>query len=132
MSSSIPILIVDDEEDLVVLFKQFLIELGFNVVSFTNSLLAFEHFKMNTGRYSLVITDLRMPGMNGIELANKIREINNTVKIFLITAFDIQDLENRINYKSAKIDQLIQKPLRFSILKEMINLTFNTQYIRDN
>jgi response regulator RpfG family c-di-GMP phosphodiesterase len=61
-----------------------------------------------------------MPGMNGIELANKIREVNKTVKIFLVTAFATEDLENRQDFKAAKVDRIIQKPLKFSKLKEII------------
>lgn len=125
MSSSSPrptlgIIVVDDESDLAFLYKQFITGLGFDVVSFTDSLLAFEHFRQNIDRYCLLITDLRMPGMNGIELANKIREVNKTVKIFLVTAFATEDLENRQDFKAAKVDRIIQKPLKFSKLKEII------------
>jgi DNA-binding response OmpR family regulator len=127
MSSSSPLLpptpgiiVVDDESDLAFLYKQFITGLGFDVVSFTDSLLAFEHFRQNIDRYCLLITDLRMPGMNGIELANKIREVNKTVKIFLVTAFATEDLENRQDFKAAKVDRIIQKPLKFSKLKEII------------
>jgi CheY-like chemotaxis protein len=114
------IIVVDDESDLAFLYKQFITGLGFDVVSFTDSLLAFEHFRQNIDRYCLLITDLRMPGMNGIELANKIREVNKTVKIFLVTAFATEDLENRQDFKAAKVDRIIQKPLKFSKLKEII------------
>jgi two-component system cell cycle response regulator CpdR len=114
------IIVVDDESDLAFLYKQFIKGLGFDVVSFTDSLLAFEHFRQNIDRYCLLITDLRMPGMNGIELANKIREVNKTVKIFLVTAFATEDLENRRDFKAAKVDRIIQKPLKLSKLKEII------------
>ena len=114
------IIVVDDESDLAFLYKQFITGLGFDVVSFTDSLLAFEHFRQNIDRYCLLITDLRMPGMNGIDLANKIRELNKTVKIFLVTAFATEDLENRQDFKAAKVDRIIQKPLKLSKLKEII------------
>jgi CheY-like chemotaxis protein len=120
------IIVVDDESDLAFLYKQFITGLGFDVVSFTDSLLAFEHFKQNIDRYCLLITDLRMPGMNGIELANKIRELNETVKIFLVTAFATEDLENRQDFKAAKVDRIIQKPLKLSKLKEIIKQDIKT------
>jgi CheY-like chemotaxis protein len=122
------IIVVDDESDLAFLYKQFITGLGFDVVSFTDSLLAFEHFKQNIDRYCLLITDLRMPGMNGIELANKIREVNKTVKIFLVTAFATEDLENRQDFKAAKVDRIIQKPLKFSKLKEIIKQDIKTHH----
>ena len=62
-----------------------------------------------------------MPGICGIDLANKIREIDAKIKIFLMTAFETKDLEDREDFKNAKIDRLIQKPIRFSDLREMIN-----------
>jgi DNA-binding NtrC family response regulator len=120
------IIVVDDESDLAFLYKQFITGLGFDVVSFTDSLLAFEHFKQNIDRYCLLITDLRMPGMNGIDLANKVREVNKTVKIFLVTAFATEDLENRQDFKAAKVDRIIQKPLKLSRLKEIIKQDIKT------
>lgn len=124
MASPLSILIVDDEEELATLFKNFLEARSMDAVSFTNPLLAFEYFKDNQQKFSLVITDLRMPGMCGLEFANKIRELNNSIKIFLITAFETADLESSEFYQSAKIDRVIQKPIKLSILKNIIDETF--------
>ena len=51
----------------------FLTREGYDVVSFTSQLLALEHFKNNSNGISLIITDLMMPGLNGIDFANKVR-----------------------------------------------------------
>ena len=56
-----------------------------------------------------------------IELATRMRAINNKIKIFLMTAFDIADIENQNQYKSAKMDGLIQKPIKLSILEDIFN-----------
>lgn len=112
------ILVVDYEVDLGLLLKQFLHGLGFNAVSFTSPLLAFKHLKHSHSNYSLIITDLRMPGTSGIELVIKIR---SSIKIFLITAFDISDLKDQSNFKLAKIENIIQKPIKLSNLKKIIN-----------
>ena len=118
---SMSVLIVDDEQELATLYREFLIGMGFDVVvSFTNPLMALEHYRQCADKYSLVITDLRIPGMNGIELANKIRELDSSVKIFLITAFDIADIQDNESYKQAKIDKIVQKPLKLSLLKKII------------
>jgi DNA-binding NtrC family response regulator len=114
------ILIVDDEIELATLFKNYIEAMGLDAISFTNSLSAFEYFKDNPNKFSLVITDLRMPGICGLELAKNIRELNDLVNIFLITAFDISDLEGSEAYQSAKIDKVIQKPIKLSILKKLI------------
>ncbi|MDQ4073151.1 MAG: response regulator, partial [Thermoproteota archaeon] len=89
------ILVVDDEIYLATLFREFLAKAGYNAVVFTNPLLALEHFKNNPNRYSIIITDLRMPGMSGLELAKKIRELNTPIKIFVVTAFDVSDLKSK-------------------------------------
>ena len=115
------ILIVEDEIELASLYREFVNDLGYDVDSFTDPFLALEHFKYSSKEYSLVLTDLRMPAMSGIELALKVREINDRMKIFLMTAFDVTDIENQIQYKLARIDRIIQKPIKLSILKDILN-----------
>ena len=114
------VLIVDDEEDIANPLRQYLIDGGFDAVSFTSPLMAFEHFRRNPYAYPIIISDLRMPGMNGIELANRLREINGTAKIFMVTAFDPTDLESKPDYRQAKIERIIQKPIKLSQLKKMV------------
>ncbi len=125
-SATRSIIVVDDEIELATLFKTFLNQQGFNTISFVDPVLALEYFKETSDKHSLIITDLRMPGLNGLELAKKIRELNTNIKIFLMTAFETRDLENHIDFKMARIDRLIQKPVRFSDLKEMINKACKT------
>jgi CheY-like chemotaxis protein len=119
-SSSISFLVVDDELELANLYKEFIKGIGYDAVSFTNPMLALEHYEQCLDKYSLILTDLRMPGMSGIELANKIRELSSEVKIFLITAFDIDDIKNHENYQKAKIDKVLQKPIKLAVLKKFI------------
>lgn len=123
MPSPLSILIVDDEVELAILFKDYFQASGMDAVSFTNPLLALEYFKDNPQKFSLVISDLRMPGMCGLELVNKIRELNHLVKIFLITAFDTADLESSEAYQSARIDKIIQKPIKLAVLRKIIEET---------
>jgi DNA-binding response OmpR family regulator len=120
-SATRSIIVVDDEIELATLFKTFLNQQGFNTISFVDPLLALEYFRETSDKHSLIITDLRMPGLNGLELAKKIRELNTNIMIFLMTAFETRDLENHVDFKMARIDRLIQKPVRFFDLKEMIN-----------
>ena len=120
-STTRSIIVVDDEIELATLFKTFLSQQGFNTISFVDPVLALEYFGETSDKHSLIITDLRMPGLNGLESAKKVRELNTNIKIFLMTAFETRDLENHVDFKLARIDRLIQKPVRFSDLKEMIN-----------
>jgi len=121
MSMSRSIIVVDDELELASLFKAFLKKEGYDVVSFTDPVLALEYYKETAAKHSLIITDLRMPGICGINLAKSIREIDSKIKIFLMTAFESKDLKDTDDFKNARIDRLILKPVRFSELREMIN-----------
>jgi DNA-binding response OmpR family regulator len=125
-SATRSIIVVDDEIELATLFKTFLNQQGFNTISFVDPILALEYFRETSDKHSLIITDLRMPGLNGLELAKKVRELNTNIRIFLMTAFETRDLENHVDFKMARIDRLIQKPVRFSDLKEMINKACKT------
>jgi YesN/AraC family two-component response regulator len=53
--------------------------------------MALEDFKINCKNCSLIVSDIRMPGMNGYELIRKAKEIDKQVKVVLMTAFEIQD-----------------------------------------
>lgn len=120
------IMLVDDEAEMVALYKEFLKQVGFKVDSFTDPVLAFDSFKDCSEKYSMVLTDFRMPSLSGIELASKIREINDNVIINLITAFNVDnDMKNDVNYKSAQIHKIFQKPIRLSELKEEIQSCLN-------
>jgi CheY-like chemotaxis protein len=114
------IVLVDDEVELVSLFRSFLEKDQHNVVAFSEPLLTLEYFKETSANHTLLITDLRMPGMNGIDLAYSIRQLNSNIKIFLMTAFDIRDLASYSRYKEAQIDKLLQKPIRFSELRTLL------------
>ena len=113
---------VDDEQELASLYKEFFIEMGLDAVSFTSPSFALEHYEQCPDKYSMILTDLRMPGMSGLELASRIRQLNSTVKIYLITAFDLSDVIVSKNYQEAKIDKVLQKPLKLSTLKNLIQL----------
>lgn len=114
------VLIVDDEEDIANLLKECVINLGYEAESFTDPRLAYNHFSADPGRFHLILTDFRMPGLSGIDLANKIREIDITTKIILITAFNISTVINSSRYKIAKINQVLHKPIKLSIVKRLV------------
>jgi two-component SAPR family response regulator len=108
---TVGILVLDDDFDLSSLVKQILQKQGFkNVFSFTDPLLALEHFRINHKNYSLIISDVRMPGMNGFEFAIQARKISSKIKILLMTAFEIDAKEFARVLPKPKIDALIQKP----------------------
>jgi len=105
------VLVLDDDFDLATLVKQILQKDVFkNVFVFSDPLLALEHFRINHKDYSIIISDIRMPTMNGFEFVREARKINPKVKILLMTAFEIDDKEFARVLPKPKIDGLIRKP----------------------
>jgi DNA-binding response OmpR family regulator len=80
------ILLVDDEVDVISVFKMILEMNGYEVDSYTDPKTALDHFKPNL--YGLLLLDIRMPIMNGFELYRKMRDIDDKVSVCFITAFE--------------------------------------------
>jgi DNA-binding NtrC family response regulator len=114
------ILVVDDELDIVIIFRQALSKQGYSVFGFTDPALALEHFRLNSKNYRLVIADVRMPNMSGFELAASIKAINPDAKILLMSAFEIGDLE--FSMSPAKISDFIRKPIDVGTLVQKIKM----------
>jgi DNA-binding NtrC family response regulator len=85
------ILAVDDDSDIVTMLEQALQKHGFKVSAFTDPAVALEQFKVNCKDYVMVLSDIRMPGINGYELIRKAKEIDKQVKVVLMSAFEIND-----------------------------------------
>lgn len=81
------ILMLDDEVDIMSIFTQALEQQGFPVVGFTEPLLALDHFLKNSYLYWLVVSDIRMPVMDGYQFKKKHREIKYNVKVFFMSAY---------------------------------------------
>ena len=107
------IMIVDDEPDIGLVFKRSLELAGYNVIAFTNPHLALEDFKSNLDKYGLIISDYRMPEMNGMELIAKIRELDADISIILASAF----VTNFNNDPALKITKVLEKPFTLNQLK---------------
>ena len=111
------ILVVDDYRDIPYLVKVFLQKYGFDVYEFNDPLLALDYFKENVKKFALIITDVMMPGMSGIELLVKIKEISPDIKSFLMTSFEINAIKSEIVKNALEISEIIQKPIP---LKELV------------
>jgi CheY-like chemotaxis protein len=80
------ILLVDDESDVISVFKMILEMNGYEVDAYTSPLTALDNFHPDF--YGLLLLDIRMPAMSGFELYRKMRSIDNEVKVCFITAFE--------------------------------------------
>lgn len=81
-------MVVDDEKDIVDLVANHLKRNGFDAIVLTDPLAALEDYKAHASKYALVITDIRMPGMNGFELARKIWDRDPYARICFLTAYE--------------------------------------------
>jgi DNA-binding NtrC family response regulator len=119
------ILALDDDFDIVTLVKFTLQKHGFSVFAFTDPLVALEHFNLNLKDYNIVISDMRMPGMNGNEFVKKVKEIKSEVKVILMSAFEITDREFHQVLQSVTIDAFLQKPFSIKQLEHLIEQQLN-------
>jgi two-component system response regulator ChvI len=105
-------LLVDDELDIIFSLRLFLEENGFEVDAYNDPSLAITNFK--PGLYDLIILDIKMPQLNGFELYKTIRELDNNVKVFFLTAVsDFSGYEEVLKKMSSTLAEncFIQKPV---------------------
>lgn len=97
-----------------------LLKNGFLVDAFTNPTEALQSFISNNTDYCLMLSDVRMPGLSGMQLARKVNEVNPNVKVVLMTAFEIRDNEFSKVFPSTQVDGFVQKPIGIKELTDKI------------
>jgi DNA-binding NtrC family response regulator len=118
------LLVVDDDSEIAHVIKSGLVKNRFLLDSFTDSEEALQNFQSNPkDHYCLVLSDIRMPGISGIQLARKVKEYNPKVKVILMTSFGINDNEFSKVFPSTQVDGFIQKPVH---LEELTNKILDT------
>jgi two-component system cell cycle response regulator CpdR len=115
------VVIVDDDLEITLLFREALKGISrVKIFTFTDPVLALEHFQVNEYAYVLVISDFKMPGLNGMEFLKKIKALNPFVRTILMTAFEIEDKIFRDYTKNKIIDAFLQKPIGMhDLIKEV-------------
>ena len=104
------IMLVDDEPDILLTYMTYLDSTGYNVDSFTDPREALIHFEQaDPNNYNLVLMDIRMPNLNGIQLYYRIKAINPKIKILFISAIDAaQEMISIL--PGIVLDDVIRKP----------------------
>ena len=116
------VMIVDDEQDITTIFKIGLENNEFIVTTFNDPLEALSRFK--PGLYDLMILDIRMPRMNGFQLYQKIKDIDDKAKVCFLTAFE----EARGEFKSSfpfleEVKCYLKKPITVQdLVKRLLDL----------
>ena len=122
------IAVVDDELDITLLFRDALKTInGLSIFAFTDPEAALEHFTINRQAYTLIISDLRMPSINGMELIKMVKELNPYVRTILMTAFAIDDNDLFQEYaKRELINGFLQKPIFLNDFLAEVNNQLHT------
>jgi DNA-binding NtrC family response regulator len=121
LSKSKLVAIVDDE-DIIELFKDALVSInGIAIFTFTDPVMALEHFVINKEKYALVISDLRMPTLAGTELIKKLKNTNPFVRTILMTAFAVNYDIFQKYARNELINGFLQKPIRLNDLRAEVN-----------
>ena len=124
------ILVVDDEVDITLSFSLALEDSGlFEVDTYNDPLVALSNYRPNS--YDLLLLDIKMPNMNGFELYDKIKKIDNKVKVCFISAYDVDYNALREQFPSLEIDCLLpmdimRKPIEIRKLIKRIEVELLT------
>ena len=113
------ILVVDDESDVNLALKIALEDNGFKVDTFTDPMLALKNFR-DTSMYDLIILDILMSGMSGLELYREIKKVDDKVKVCFLTAI-LNYEEVRRAFPTLNRNQFIRKPIDNEELIKQIN-----------
>jgi two-component system, OmpR family, response regulator ChvI len=120
------ILVVDDEPDTIFTYKIALIADGYCVDAFTDSREALKYFVQKPAlHYSLVILDIRMPGLNGLQLYFRLKAMDPQIKVLFVTALDAAE-ELISMLPNAMFDDIIKKPTNPQYLVGKVRTMINT------
>ena len=121
------ILLVDDDVDITTSFKIGLGDHDFIVSIYNDPKIALSEFKH--GLYDLLLTDIRMPGMSGTELYEKMKRIDDKIKVCFITGFQEYYLELEKALPGLDLHRCyILKPITISDLVEKIKAILEPEY----
>ena len=111
------VMLVDDERDIVLIFKRFLEASRYEVSGFVDPLMALEHLESNKGKYGPIISDIRMPGLSGVEFAMQVRGLDASIPTILMSAFEmaLNDISPALN-----ISSFLKKPISQKALTEIV------------
>ena len=113
------ILVVDDEPDVVNVLKRGLEQNGFYVIGYTNPVEALSNFTRHS--FDIVLTDIRMPQMNGLEFFKQLRARDTEVLICFVTAYEQFRHDFDLAYPEEQIGCFIPKPIRIDTLLNTIS-----------
>jgi DNA-binding NtrC family response regulator len=114
---NVGVLIIEDDEEMRSLLKDFFVEEGFDTDSVSNG---YDALGMQVKKpFDLVITDIRMPGLTGLDILPRIKKLQPGISIIIITAFGSEEIRRRAYERGATL--YLEKPIPFQKLRELIH-----------
>jgi DNA-binding NtrC family response regulator len=114
------ILFIEDEPTVLKMMTMMITKLGFKIQAMSSPLQALELFRKNPERFDLVITDLTMPEMTGIELARELHKTTPQLPVILMTGYE-KDIEHSNHLSHYGISQFLKKPVTMTQMATTIN-----------
>lgn len=114
------ILVVDDSKTILKMITRYLTDDGHDVITADDGLEGLNVFQKEMGQFDLVITDINMPNMNGIELTEKIRNgsIKNNIPIIVLSTEESDKM--KVEGKRVGVSAWIVKPPQAELLKKAV------------
>ena len=117
------ILIVEDDEEMSALLRDMIEEEGYKTASVNNGAEAFR--KLAKESFDLIITDVRMPGLTGLDILPGIKKLQPDAPIIVITAFGSEEIQRKAFERGA--NAYLEKPIHFHKLRTLIHDMFSTK-----
>ena len=126
-STQFQILVVDDDEEVKSMVADLLTLNGYSAIAMTNPIEALSYFRTNAENISLVVTDIEMNYMNGIELIKNLKKIKRDLKVIAISAYTKEKVES-----VEMIDMFIHKPFSGKLMVAAIGKLIGNTVTDDN
>ena len=117
------ILVIEDDREMRSLLEDYLEEEGYEVGSVDDGSEAFR--KLARENFDLILTDIRMPGLNGLDILPGLKQIQPGILIIVITAFGSEEVQRRALERGA--DAYLEKPLQLDQLRTLIQEMVSSQ-----
>jgi len=105
------VMLVDDDQDILSTFEALLVSQNIIVDKFKDATAALKHFaQVDSDYYHLIILDIRMPGLNGLQLFFRLKAINKSIKVLFVSALDTSEELVSI-LPGIQLDQILKKPV---------------------
>ena len=119
------IIIVDDDNDILVTYRSFLTDYDYQITCFTDPILALNYIReISNFDNLLIILDVRMGNLNGLQLHQQIKAIDPTIKIVFVTVLDISD-ELLTIVPGISQEQIMRKPVDKKLFTHTVKQLLN-------